>query len=123
MENSSTAEESAGVVEKDVVAQKESRNLAVLVWIGTLFLGFIPSLIVYFVTKNPYAKAHAKEALNVEIILMIGYMIGVITAAALIGVFVLFVVSICHLVFCIMGAIKAYRGGEYRAPFIIRVIR
>jgi hypothetical protein len=119
MEHSNEAR--VDVVEKET--EKESRNIAVLVWVGTLFLSFLPSLIVYFVAKDPYAKAHAKEALNVSIMLMIGYIIGAITVAILIGVLILFVVSICHLVFCIMGAIKAYQGGEYRAPFIIRAIR
>ncbi|HUL81601.1 MAG TPA: DUF4870 domain-containing protein, partial [Gammaproteobacteria bacterium] len=47
------------------MSEAESRNIAVLVWVGTIFFGFIPSLIVYLIKKDDaYVLDQSKEALN-----------------------------------------------------------
>ena len=103
---------------------QESRNVAVLVWVGTIFFGFIPGLIVYLIKKDDaYVLDQSKEALNWSITAVIGYFAGVILTFILIGVLVFVVVGICHLVFCVMGAIAASNGNPYRAPFAIRLIK
>ncbi|MGE5387121.1 MAG: DUF4870 domain-containing protein, partial [Betaproteobacteria bacterium] len=90
----------------------ESRNIALLVWIGTIFFGFIPSLIVYLVKKDDaYVTDQAKEALNWSITALIGFFAGGILSAILIGLLVLPLVWLANLVFCIMGAI-ACSGGK-----------
>lgn len=105
------------------VAQ-DSKNVALLTWIGTIFFGFIPSLIVYLVKKDDqYVQDQAKEALNWSITAFIGYIAGAILTVILIGVVVMFVVGICHLVFCIMGAVAASNGKNFRLPFAIRLIK
>ena len=84
---------------------QDSRNVALLVWIGTIFFGFIPGLIVYLIKKDdPYVIDQSKEALNWSITAIIGYCVGVITTFILIGFLVLFVIGICHLLFCVLGA-------------------
>jgi uncharacterized Tic20 family protein len=101
----------------------ESRNIAVLVWIGTIFFGFIPGLIVFLIKKDdPYVLDQSKEALNWSITAIIGWFIGVITTFILIGFLVFIVVGICQLVFCILGAVAASSGKPYRVPFAIRLI-
>jgi uncharacterized Tic20 family protein len=103
---------------------QDSRNVAVLVWVGTIFFGFIPGLIVYLIKKDDaYVLDQSKEALNWAITAVIGYFAGVILTFILIGVLVFVVVGICHLVFCVMGAIAASNGKPYRAPFAIRLIK
>ncbi len=105
-------------------ASKESRNTAVLIWIGTLFLGFIPSLIVYLVKKDdPYVLDQTKEALNWSITAAIGYVAGLILTFVLIGVLVFVVLGLCHLVFCVMGAMAASNGKNFRTPFALRLIK
>ena len=85
---------------------QDSKNLALLIWIGSIFFGFIPSLILFLVKKDdPYVLDQSKEALNWSITAAIGYVAGVILSIILIGFLVLLAVGICHLVFCIMGAI------------------
>jgi len=123
MQDSSTAGERVDVVDGQATAGSESRNIAVLVWVGTFFLSFFPSLIVFFVTKDDYVKAHAREALNLSIMVMAGYLIGTLTAVILIGFLVLLVVTLYYLIYCIKGALKAYRGEDFRAPFLFRLIR
>jgi uncharacterized Tic20 family protein len=54
---------------------------------------------------------------------MIGYFAGFILTFILIGILVLIVLGICHLVFCIMGAIAVSNGKEFRVPYAIRLIK
>jgi uncharacterized Tic20 family protein len=108
---------------KETVSQ-ESKNTALLIWIGTIFLGFIPSLIVYLVKKDDaYILDQSKEALNWSITALIVYVVGVITMVLLIGLVILPVLGICHLVFCIMGAVGASKGDAFRVPFALRLIK
>lgn len=103
---------------------QDSKNIALLTWIGTIFFGFIPGLI-FFLTKkdDPYIQDQAKEALNWSITAIIGYLAGTILTFILIGILVLVGVGICHLVFCIMGAVGASNGKNFRVPFAIRLIK
>jgi len=102
---------------------KDSKNTAVLIWIGTLFLGFIPGLIVYLVKKDDaYILDQAKEALNWSITAAIGYVAAMILTFVLIGFLVFVALGICHLVFCVLGAIGASNGKAFRVPFALRLI-
>ena len=102
---------------------KESKNTAVLIWIGTLFLGFIPGLIVYLVKKDDaYILDQAKEALNWSITAAIGYAAAMILTFVLIGFLVFVALGLCHLVFCVLGAIGASSGKAFRVPFALRLI-
>ena len=38
--------------EAAVTVSQDTKNLAMLIWIGSIFLGFIPSLIAYLVKKD-----------------------------------------------------------------------
>ncbi|MDZ4218566.1 MAG: DUF4870 domain-containing protein [Methylobacter sp.] len=55
--------------------------------------------------------------------LFFGFIPGLILSLILIGVFVIFAVGIAQLVFCIMGAIAASSGKNFRVPFAIRLIK
>lgn len=103
---------------------QESRNLAVLVWIGTIFFGFIPGLVVYLVKKDdPYVSDQGKEALNWSITAAIGTFAGFVLMLVLIGFLVLAVVGVCNLVFCILGAVACSNGSAFRVPFALRLIK
>ncbi|KAF7599556.1 MAG: hypothetical protein CGU28_09015 [Candidatus Dactylopiibacterium carminicum] len=103
---------------------QDARNIALLIWLGSILFGFIPSLILYLVKKDdPYLQDQAKECLNWNITALIGYVGGVILTFILIGVLVLLVVGIAHLVFCILGAMAASSGKPFRVPFALRLIK
>lgn len=103
---------------------QDSRNIGILTWIGTIFFGFIPGLIIYLIKKDDaYAQDQAKEALNWSITAIIGYFAGVLLTFILIGLLVMLAVAICHLVFCIMGAVAATNGKPFRVPFALRLIK
>ena len=108
---------------KETISQ-ESKNTALLIWIGTFFLFFIPSLIVYLVKKDDaYILDQSKGALNWSITAFIVYVVGLITTVILIGLVILLILGICHLVFCIMGAVGASKGDTFRVPFAVRLIK
>lgn len=103
---------------------QDSRNVALLVWIGTIFFSFVPALVVYLIKKDDaYVADQSKEALNWSITAIIGYCIGFVLVFVIIGVFVYPIVWLCNLVFSIMGAIAASSGKPFRVPFAIRLIK
>ncbi|MGO4890818.1 DUF4870 domain-containing protein [Flavobacterium sp. W21_SRS_FM6] len=107
-----------------VVVDQDSKNLALLTWIGTIFFGFIPGLVMYLVKKDDaFICGHAKEALNWCITAAIGYFICFILTIILIGALLFPVLGLCHLIFCVLGAIKASNGEYYLTPFAIRLIK
>lgn len=107
----------------DAITQ-DSKNIAVMTWIGSIFFGFIPGLLFYLIKKDDaYIQDQSKEALNWSITAMLGYFAGFILTFVLIGALVLLAVGICHLVFCVMGAMAASEGKPFRVPFAMRLIK
>ncbi|MGZ8256843.1 MAG: DUF4870 domain-containing protein [Gallionella sp.] len=103
---------------------QDQKNMGLLIWILTLFFGFIPGLIFFLIKKDDaYIYDQAKEALNWSITVLIGYIAGLILSLILIGVLVLIAVGIAHLVFCILGAIATSSGKPFRVPFALRLIK
>jgi uncharacterized Tic20 family protein len=103
---------------------QESKNMVLLMWIGTIFFAFLPSLIVYLIKKDdPYIQEQAKEALNLSITAVIGYLVGAILTVVFIGALILIAVGIAYFVFCIMGAVAASNEKPFRVPFAIRLIK
>ncbi len=103
---------------------QDSKNMALIIWIGSIFFAFIPGLIFYLTKKDdPYIQDQAKESLNWSITATIGYVVGLILTLVLIGLLVILVVLLVHLVFCVMGAIAASSGKPFRVPFALRLIK
>ena len=103
---------------------QDSKNIAILSWIGTLFFGFIPGLILYLVKKDdPYVADQSKESLNWSITAILAYLAAMLLSFIVIGVFLMPIIGICHLIFCIMGIIATSKGENFRVPFAIRLIK
>src|SRR5689334_4666129 len=105
-------------------ATANDKNIAVLTHIGGIFFGFIPSLIVWLLKKeeNPFLGEQAREALNFQITVLIGYVIAWALAFLLIG-FILFpLLWITNVVLSIMAAVAVSKGEDYRYPFALRLI-
>lgn len=103
---------------------QDSKNIALLMWLGTIFFGFIPALVIYLVkTEDTYLADQSKEALNWSITLFIGSIIGGILCLILIGFLVLGALWLINVVFCIMGVVAASNGQYFRTPFAIRLIK
>ena len=103
---------------------QDSKNIAILNWVGTIFLGFIPGLILYLVkADDAYVKEQATEALNWSITAIFAYVIAFLLTFIVIGIFLIPIIGIIHLIFCIMGAIATSKGSHFRVPFAVRLIK
>ncbi len=108
----------------EVVVTQDSKNLALLTWLATFFLGFIPGLVIYLFKKDDaYVLDQAKEALNWSITLILAYTIAFALTFVVIGILLIPIVALCHLVFCIMGMVKTYDGVAFRVPWALRLIK
>jgi len=113
-----------GVVEQVNEIAQDSKNIALLSWIGTLFFGFIPGLILYLIkTDDKYVQDQSKESLNWSITAIIAYIVAFILSFIVIGVFLMPIIGLLHLVFCIMGAVATSKGKPFRVPYAIRLIK
>jgi hypothetical protein len=88
-------------------------------------IALIGPLIIMLVAgqDRPFARAHAVEALNFHITVLIGVIISLILMIVIIGFFTLFAVLIAGVVFTIMAAIKAGQGEGYRYPLTLRLVK
>lgn len=102
----------------------DNKNIAILIWVGTIFFGFIPSLVVFLVKKDSqFVSDHSREALNWAITTLIAYFCAGILSIIVIGVIFFPIIWICNLIFCILGAVKASETQLYRVPFGLRLIK
>ena len=100
------------------------RNIAVLTHLGGLFFSFLPGLIVWLLKKDESAfiGTQAREALNFQITVLIGYMVAGILVFLLVGFLLLPVIYLGNLVLCIVAAVKTSNGTDYRYPLSLRLI-
>ena len=103
----------------------EDRTAAVLAHLLTLVCGFIAPLVIYLIKKDEsqYVSEHAKESLNFQITIFLGYIIGIFTLIILIGILILMFIGIIHLVLVIVATIRASENKMYRYPINFRIIR
>ena len=115
------------------LSEADDRQWASLAHLGGI-LGFLPSLIILLVFKDRgrLVNTEAKEALNFQITLLIGYVaINVVSSILAIitfgigGIFVSLVglLWIAGVIFSIMGFLKAKDGQNYRYPFALRLVK
>ena len=106
-------------------ATQDDKTMAMLSHLGGILFGFLAPLIIWLIKKDqsPFVEDQAREALNFQITLLIGYVIGGATTMVCIGFVILPIVWLIGLIFGIMGSMAAYKGEAYRYPFNIRLIK
>lgn len=100
------------------------KNIAVLTHLGGIFFGLIPALIVWLLKKEDsvFIGEQAREALNFQITVLLGYMGAWILAWVLVGLALLPLIYVGNLVLCIVAAVKVSKGEDYKYPFVLRLI-
>lgn len=98
---------------------------ATLMHVGGIVFGFLAPLIGYFVLKDrgPFVREHTVSALNWQLTLLIGYIVGYVTTLLFIGFLILPAVSIVAIIFGIIAALAANKGESYRYPFSIAFVK
>lgn len=104
----------------------DDRTFAMLTHLSCILFGFIVPLVMWLINKDKPERAfltdQAREALNFQITLLIGYIIGMVLTIILIGALISFAVWVVCVVFSIIAALKAKDGLAYRYPFGLRLI-
>ena len=108
-------------------ATQEDRTLAMLTHLSGIVLGFIVPLIVWLINKDRtdknFLNDQAKEALNFQITILIGYVAGMVLTIILIGPLISLAAWVLSLIFSIIAGLKANEGVAYRYPLSIRLIK
>lgn len=93
----------------------------------SIFLGvpFLLPLVVYLAKRqdSDSVAAHAREALNFHISLLIYCLGAAVLCIILIGFLLLWAIGLAGIIFSIIAAIKAADGILYRYPTTIRLIK
>jgi len=119
-----TEEQQEVVPQEPQAISQESKNNCILIWVLTIFFGFIPGLVFYLINKDDaYVQDQAKEALNWSITATIIYLIGFVLTLIVVGILVIAAIGIVHMVFSIMGAVAVSSGKPFRVPFAWRLIK
>lgn len=107
------------------VPSKDDCNIAMLAHLLGIFTSFIGALVLWIIKKDDSAfiGENAREALNFQITLAIGWVIAMMLAVILIGVLLFPVLLVVNLIFCILGALAASRGELYKYPFALRLVK
>jgi uncharacterized Tic20 family protein len=104
---------------------KDDMNIAMLAHLLGIITGFIGALIIWLVKKDDSAfiSDQSKEALNFQITMMLAFVVSWVLAFILIGLLLMPLLWIANLVFCILAAIAASKGENYRYPFALRLVK
>ena len=100
-------------------------NLAMLAHLFGIFIGFIGAMVIWLLKKDEstFIATEAREALNFQITLMIGYAVAGVLAFVLIGLVLFPILFVLNLVLCLMGALRASEGKHYRYPLALRLLK
>jgi uncharacterized Tic20 family protein len=108
------------------VVNTDDKNIAMLTHLSGIIFSIIVPLIVWLVHKDradkTYLVTEAKEALNFQITVLIGYVICWVLAFVIIGAFLTPLLWLFNLIFCIVAAVRVSSNGSYRYPFTLRLI-
>jgi len=107
------------------MSPSDEKLWSTLVHVGGIFFGFLPALIGYLVLKDrgPFVRAHTRTALNFQITMYIGYIVGAILTVAFIGFVLVIGIGILIVIFSIMAAVAANNGQAYQYPLTFEFIK
>jgi uncharacterized Tic20 family protein len=73
--------------------------------------------------QSAYVEAQAKEALNFNITVLIGYCVSALFIVVFIGFLLMGALFLYWLAMTIVAAVKAGEGVPYRYPFAFRLVK
>ena len=103
---------------------KDQRDIAAVMWLASLIFLMIPGMLVLLNhNASPYLKQQAREALNWTSTFVLGSIACTILTLIFIGGPLQILLSVAHLVFCLMGANAARSGNAFRVPMTWRPLQ
>ena len=109
---------------------QDERTFAMLLHLSPLLGYLIPipaanivcPLVMWLIKKDESAfiDAQGKEALNFQITITLALLVSAVLIMILIGIFLIPVVLVLQIVYCVLAAMAAQNGQPYRFPVTIR---
>ena len=105
-------------------ASKDARETAMLCHLLGI-VGFIAPLVIWLneKDKHKFVNEHGRAAMNYQISIIIYYAASWVLCFIIIGIFMLIALAIMHIIFVIMGAVKAINGKPWQYPIAIRFLK
>jgi len=118
----SQAEQETGAEPAEI--SKDARNMAMLCHLLGM-VGFFAPLVIWLneKDKHKFVNEHGQAAMNYQISIVIYYLASWMLCFIIVGFFMLIALVIMHIIFVIMGAVKASKGKPWRYPIAIRFIK
>lgn len=86
-------------------------------------MAFLGPLVVYLVKRDdPFAREHAREALNFQLTVLLYAFVLVLSIIFLVGLILLPFFAVAWLVLIILAAVRAGQGEAFRYPLTIRFL-
>jgi hypothetical protein len=103
---------------------KEARNMAMLCHLLGI-VGFFAPLVIWLIEKDKhrFVDEHGRAAMNYQISIMIYYFVSSALCFVIVGFFLVAALAILHVIFVIIGAVKASKGKPWRYPIAITFLR
>lgn len=103
----------------------DERMWATLIHVGGIVVGWLAPLLGYLLLRErgAFVRAHAVAALNFQLTLFIGVLVGWVLSIVAVGLLILLAVFVVNVVLGIIAAMKAHQGAEYTYPVAIRFVR
>jgi uncharacterized protein len=101
-------------------------HLSAFVGLVVPFLGAILAPLIIWLAwrdRSPFVGEQAKEALNFNISVAIGWLVCGLLTVVFIGILLGIVLFFCWLALTILAAIRASEGVQYRYPLNLRLVR
>jgi uncharacterized protein len=107
------------------VSASDEKTWSILSHVGGILLSFVGPLIVFLIYKDRSAviRSHAVAALNFQLTILIGYVVGSILMIVIVGIFIYLAAGILSLIFGIMAALAANEGRAYKYPIAINFVK
>lgn len=94
-------------------------------FISAGMLGFVPPLVIMMTKGNEsaFVKEQATEALNFQLVMLIGFIVASVLSFVCIGFLIFPIVALVGGIFGVIGGMAANKGEAYRYPFNIRMVK
>lgn len=104
---------------------QNDKTIAMLIWILTIFTGFIGPLIIWLIKKDEseFINQQGKNYLNYAISYSVYLIISYILTLVLIGFIPLVVLSIAGFVYTIIGIVTVNKGEDFVVPLTFELIK
>ncbi|GAA1091233.1 DUF4870 domain-containing protein [Nocardiopsis metallicus] len=104
---------------------QDERTMGLLSHLSGILFSVLGPLVLYLIKKDesPFVRDQTAQALNFQILLLIGYLISMVLYVILIGALLQLAFWVCAIVFGIMGAMAANKGEWYRYPFNVSWVK